>query len=295
MDIDLIDLCRILSERARKVWLPGGRLVIDESVYEYIGESPVHIFIPRKPHPNGQMSYGLACRSSTQELPCLLDFEPYLPGNRVSAREAARRLVGRFVEDHSELAPQFVLDAAFGSFSEIEYYKDIEVNVTYSMPSNENKWLWDLLLHDCPIEQGRCAIVPYSDGQNSFLVSAFRTMNEKHKVIDIYTASNGFGAQPPDEIEAVVTFVEGAQFDESGTRLYQTSWASGEVTMEPISSFMDEDGTFNDKWLSIAALDDVKAALTDKTNEQLHLILDTQGWKVFTPICRNKYISLYYF
>jgi hypothetical protein len=155
-----MELCKILSGRSRNVWLPGGKLAIDESVYEYLGTSPAHVFIPRKPHPNGQMSYGLAYKSVEQEMPCLIEFEPYIKGNKVSARGAARKLVSRFVEDHLELAPQFVMDAAFGSFSEIEYYRDIGAYITYSMNSRKNKWLWDLLLFDCPVNFGRCAIFP---------------------------------------------------------------------------------------------------------------------------------------
>lgn len=287
MSVDLMNLCEIIRGRAREVWLPGGRLVVDESVYEFLGYSPVQVFIPRKPHPNGQMSYGLCCRSAIQEMPCLIDFEPYIPGNKVSARSAARRLISRFVDVHPELAPQFLLDSAFGSFSEIEYYRDIEVNVTYSMSSKEKKWLWDLLLHECPVNHGRTALHPYSDGNNAFLVSAFRAMNEKHKIVDILTISSGFTAIPPDEIEAVVALVEPGQDDGRGGIVYPTSWASGEVTLEPSSSFMDEDGTFNSLWLEIATAEDIKGALIGKTVEELRTILDVQGWKVHSLISRN--------
>jgi len=283
MRLDIMKICEMIRGRAREAWLPGGRLVVDESVYEFLGDSPVHVFIPRKPHPNGQLSYGLACRSASQEMPCLIDFEPYLPGNKVTPREAARRLIRRFVEGNPELAPQFVLDSAFGSFSEIEYYRDIEVNVTYSMSSKEKKWLWDLLLHECPVNNGRTAVHPYSDGNNAFLVSAFRAMNEKHKLFDILTVTNGFYATPPDEIEEIVTLVEPAQDDGEGGLAYPTTWASGEVTLEPVSSFMDEDGTFNNLWLEIATSDDIKSALKGKTVEELCLILDAQGWKVPHP------------
>jgi hypothetical protein len=279
-NFDLLKLCRILSQRSRQVWLPGGKLPIDESVYEYLGASPAHVFIPRKPHPNGQMSYGLSCRSAVQEMPCLIDFEPYIPGNKVSARTAARLLINRFVDDHPELAPQFVMDAAFGSFSEIEYYRDIGANVTYSMTSKENKWLWDLLLFDCPVDHGRAAIFPFSDGLNAFLVSAFRGINEKGKIIDILTMSSGFTATPPEETEPEVAMVEKAQVDEDGQTVYRTTWANGDVTMEPVTNFMDEDGTFNVKWLSIATSDDIKSALDGKTIAELQTLLDTQGWKV---------------
>ncbi len=286
-DFKIMNLCQILSKRARVAWLPGGKLVIDESVYEYLGGSPVHVFIPRKPHPNGQMSYGLACKSAVQEMPCLIDFEPYLPGNKVSARSAARKLITRYVEDHPELSPQFVMDAAFGSFSEIEYYRDVMANVTYSMNSKQNKWLWDLLLHDCPLNQGRCAIFPFSDNENAFLVSAFRTINEKGKVIDILTMSSGFTATPPEEVEPEVVLVEPGEPDNVGNTFYPTTWANGDKTMEPASHFMDEDGTFNNKWLNIATKEDILAALDGMTIAELQTVLDAQGWKVFFSFSPN--------
>jgi hypothetical protein len=172
------------------------------------------------------------------------------------------------------------MDAAFGSFSEIEYYRDIGANVTYSMTSKENKWLWDLLLFDCPVDHGRTAIFPFSDGLNAFLVSAFRAITDKGKMIDILTMSSGFTATPPEETEPQVAMVEKAQVDEDGLTVYRTTWANGDVTMEPVAHFMDDDGTFNVKWLNIATSDDVKSALDGKTVAELQSLLDTQGWKV---------------
>lgn len=41
----LDDICSLITERWQKVWIPGNVVVIDESVYEYQGESPVHVFV----------------------------------------------------------------------------------------------------------------------------------------------------------------------------------------------------------------------------------------------------------
>jgi hypothetical protein len=112
------------------------------------------------------------------------------------------------------------------------------------------------------------------------LVSAFRGINEKGKIIDILTMSSGFTATPPEETEPEVAMVEKAQVDEDGQTVYRTTWANGDVTMEPVTNFMDEDGTFNVKWLSIATSDDIKSALDGKTIAELQTLLDTQGWKV---------------
>ncbi len=180
-----------------------------------------------------------------------------------------------------------MMDAAFGSFSEIEHYRDIEANVTYSMTTKENAWLWDLLLHNCPVGYGRCAIFPFSDKEKYFLVSAFRAINEKGKVIDILTMSSGFTTIPSEETEPEVALVEQGQQDEQGQFLYPTTWANGDVTMEPVAHFMDGDGTFNNKWLNIATSEDIKAALEGKTVAELHCVLDAQGWKVLAFFSSN--------
>jgi hypothetical protein len=110
-------------------------------------------------------------------------------------------------------------------------------------------------------------------------VSAFRAINENSKVIDILTSSSGFGAIAPEEIEPVVACVEPGVLDEAGQTIYPTTWADGDVTLESVSHFMDDDGTFNNKWLNIATIDDVKAALSGKTNLELQTLLEAQGWK----------------
>jgi hypothetical protein len=38
-------ICSLITSRWLKVWLPGNVVVIDESIYEYLGESPVHVSV----------------------------------------------------------------------------------------------------------------------------------------------------------------------------------------------------------------------------------------------------------
>ena len=42
MPLDII--CSIITARWQEVWLPGSIFVIYESVYDYVGESPVHVY-----------------------------------------------------------------------------------------------------------------------------------------------------------------------------------------------------------------------------------------------------------
>ena len=92
---DIVDLCRVIGAQWQQAWEPGNTLVVDESVYAFLGESPCHTYIPRKPHPNGLLSYGISGYTSVLRLPMLLDLEPWVPGNKLSARDSAKALVAR--------------------------------------------------------------------------------------------------------------------------------------------------------------------------------------------------------
>ena len=43
LPVSLDAICSIITSRWLEVWQPGSVVVIDESVYEYAGESPVHV------------------------------------------------------------------------------------------------------------------------------------------------------------------------------------------------------------------------------------------------------------
>lgn len=46
INMDLEKICEVVTSRWLKVWNPGNAVVIDESIYEYLGESPVHVSVP---------------------------------------------------------------------------------------------------------------------------------------------------------------------------------------------------------------------------------------------------------
>ena len=75
-------------------------LAIDETVFAWLGTScPVRVYIPRKPNPNGLLSYGLCTwvTVGTRKLPLLLDTVPYCQvDSKMTAQESMMELMKRF-------------------------------------------------------------------------------------------------------------------------------------------------------------------------------------------------------
>jgi Transposase IS4 len=262
------------------MWLPGNIVVIDESVYEFTGSSPCHVYIPRKPHPNGLLSYGLSLYTAELKLPVLFDLEPHVPSNMLSARDSAKRLVGRLLTSHgNSIRPHVVMDSAFGSFTDLDYYISKGVVCTFSMSSKERPWLWDMLSWQCPLDAGRVALLPMETPDHHILASCYHVLSESGKIIDIRTATTGFGWEKPDILEPRVSKIGEHRLDPNGLFEYETHWADGDITWQHSSSFMDSDGTFTDIWLEQAKEDDIADALGDLTAEQLIAICESKSWK----------------
>lgn len=277
---NIVNLCHLLGAQWQQSWQPGNTLVVDESVYEFFGESPCHVYIPRKPHPNGLMSYGISGYTSVLKLPMLLDLEPWVAGNKLPARNSAKILVDRTRAAHPTLHLHIVMDSAFGSFGDVSEYHSKGVSVTMSMADNKKSWLWALLGHSCPLEAGRVALVPMQDPENHFLASLYRTQSESGKMIDIRTVTSAFDYEAPDNPEYLVVAVGERRTNALNLIEYETTWSEGSVTWEQARSFMDDDGTFNFIWLEKAKESDVQAALLDLTVDRLQELCDHQHWKV---------------
>jgi len=41
---DILAFCQDVTERWRQAWQPGNTMMVDESVYEFLGESPCHVY-----------------------------------------------------------------------------------------------------------------------------------------------------------------------------------------------------------------------------------------------------------
>lgn len=291
INVNVVNFCRIITECWQQAWLPGNNLVVDESVYEFLGESPCHVYIPRKPHPNGLMSYGLSGYTAELRMPMLVDLEPWVPTNKLSARDAAKALVDRLCKFHGDALhpPHIIMDSAFGSFSDASEYYSKGVVVTMSIAENKKAWLWDMLTYDCPLDSGRVALVPM-DGANQFLLaSAYHVKTDSDKIVDIRTITTAFRWTRPIELEPMVLRLGQRRTHATGFFEYETFWADGDITWQQARSFMDDDGTFTDIWLENAAFEDIEDALGDLAAAALINICEAKSWKA-----RFLYIMLIY-
>lgn len=111
------------------VFSPGSKLAIDESMWEFLGQCPVRRFIPRKPHPNGLLAYGVAgyLIVGFHKIPIVYDYEPYTLNNLVGPHEAMMRLVRRLCERHPQLKFHFFVDSAFGSFERMREINSLDI------------------------------------------------------------------------------------------------------------------------------------------------------------------------
>lgn len=237
-------------------------------------------YIPRKPHPNGLLSYGMAGYTAVEKMPIVLDLDPHLPGHRTHAHQALRTLMRRLKKAHPSLTPHVIADSAFGSFTTLEQMRDLGAHATFSMPSNQRAWLWEMLAWDCTLSSGRTALLPIDGGDELAVVSVYHVKSESARIIDIRTLSTGFTWTRPESGESAVTRIGSRRTSNNGTFEYETYWGDGNVSWHQARSFMDDDGTFNISWLKVATAEDVRDALVDLTVEGLASICDAQGWKV---------------
>lgn len=270
-------------------------MVIDESIYAFRGSSVNRITIPRKPHPNGVLSYGISGYTSVRRLPMLLDIEPWVSGNKLTPRKNAQTLVSRTLAAHPGLQLHIVVDAAFGSFDDIIKYHSQGVLVTASMSSNQKSWLWDLLQFECPLECGRTAVLPMADSGDRLLASLYYAKTPKGKAIHIRTATSAFIIKEDENPEVKVASVGERRTSSQGQFEYKTDWADGDTTWENASSFVDRDGTINSIWREKANDEDFRAAFDDFSKEELQTANDRQGWQVralldFSPLFNLNFI-----
>lgn len=285
MKPDIIKLCKHLRGCWQLAWQPGNTLVVDESVYEFFGSCPCHVFIPRKPHPNGLLSYGLSGYTAVMKLPMLLDVEPWVPLNKFSGRESGARLINRFSKAFPALRPHIIMDSLFGSFSDLEDYYSKGVFVTMSMTEKPNQWLWDLLVWKCPLNSGRAALMPLEGTEDHYLASSYHVESDSGKMIDIRTITSAFSFEEPERAEDMVASILSRRSGDEGFFEYETLWTAGDTTWEQARSFMDDDGTFNYKWLEFAEEEDIRACLLSLNNDHLSNICQHHAVKALSLGC----------
>lgn len=242
-------------------------------------------YIPRKPHPNGLLSYGMAGYTAVEKLPVLLSLDPHLPSHRCSPHKSLKTLVKRLKKAHPTLSPHVVADSAFGSFSTMESIRNLGAHATFSMPTNQRPWLWEVLAWDCPLNGGRTSLLPILDETEYVFASIFHVKSESDKIIDIRTLTSGWTWTVSESAEWAVKKVSARRTNDVGIFEYETHWGDGSISWQQARSFMDDDGTFNISWLKIATAEDLRDALVDLTLEALEAICIAKGWKVPNLSC----------
>lgn len=165
----------------------------------------------------------------------------------------------------------------------MERLRNLGAHATFSMPTTQRSWLWEVLAWDCPLTGGRTALLPILDGAEHALASLFHVKSESDKIIDIRTLTSGWTWSIPENTEWVVSKIRGRRLSPTGLFEYETLWGDGSTTWQQARTFMDDDGTFNIAWLKTATAEDVRDALADLTSEALASICDGKGWKVASP------------
>lgn len=258
-------MARGLGEAASQIINPCNVLVVDESLYEFNGVCPIRRYIPRKPHPNGLLVYGMAgyFNVGQDKLPFVLDFEPYFLQNEVSAQEAMIRLHSRLRKRKQYPKPHLVVDSAFGSFDRLTEIKEAGGEATMSMAANVKPWLWELLDWNCGIDEGRAAVL--ADGT---VVSSFKVLSETGNEHQIKTISSGCQVVEDSSEEEIVVKVVNRR-DAGDSMEYLTQFLDGHTEWFAARQFIDDDGTINISWLSYASDDDLTNAFETFTHNQL--------------------------
>jgi hypothetical protein len=245
---------------------PGNILVVDESVYEFNGECPVKVYIPRKPHPNGLLTYGISgyFLVGADLIPYVLDYEPRTLDNQVSAQDAMMALHGRCRQNFPQLRPHLVVDSAFGSFDKLSLIMESGGGATMSMPSNTKAWLWELLDFNCGIDMGRMAVS--ADG--GVVISSFKVLNETGSEHQIKTISSHCEIEATGNEEDIISRIIDRRIRGEAIE-YHTEFLDGHFEWLTYLEFIDLDGTVSYPWLAFVTKEDLFIAFGHYTLDQL--------------------------
>lgn len=131
---------------------PSKKVGIDESMHSYYAQGPQsdtspQRFIPRKPHPNGLLTYVEAVKLFNG--PFILDIEvDRFKHNKLNPRSALISFTQRWPESYKL---HTVVDAAFSEEDVTLVLNDMKSLYTGSVNRKHKEWLYDLLLHYCKV------------------------------------------------------------------------------------------------------------------------------------------------
>jgi hypothetical protein len=176
------------------------------------------VYIPRKPHKNGLLTYFANSYLNTPQqpdknLPIILDMIPHLRVGDSSAVQAAETILKRliyfllfqliiirwFISDMPK--PHVVLDAGFSSFSMLNFFKQYQWPITMSVAKSMEPYLWRLLSHKIPPDYWQAA---YSDTVG--VASLHKIIDPNGKLVAQQVVSNAIkptSLLKPPELSAV--------------------------------------------------------------------------------------------
>lgn len=165
---------KLFNDTFTGCWDAGSIVAHDETVFSYQpakntkkaaeeGLDPIPlVFIPRKPHPNGLLSYLTCGRSGQTDLVYVLRIQPFYKHPQFSARDSLRTTIETWPYD---TIPHFVCDAAFGHEEIFQLPKPFMA--TFSMSTNVLPDVWNVLKYGLQLNHWRAIM------RNSVIASVF--------------------------------------------------------------------------------------------------------------------------
>lgn len=188
-DDEIEQLLQILRINSINLWSGFGVVACDESIYKYQPSSKIKhefeanfdpipvVYIPRKPNPNGLLSYSLVCKSTTTKKPFTIDLIPFYKLPKLSPRECCMKMIERWpyqVKPHV-----VVMDSAFSSVNFMTHLLSKGVVSTGSIRTSELPGVWKLLERDLQQKQKQWCAVANDD---KILLSTLQNKNRDQNV-----------------------------------------------------------------------------------------------------------------
>jgi len=185
IDANLDVLATLLRNSWKDAIKPGTEFAIDETLYSYHSRSDPtspQRYIPRKPHPNGLLSYMAGFK--TDHGPYIFDLEPDHNLQALNARAAMQRIVQRWSWD---LKPHVVVDAGFSGEIPMTIVGDLGARITAGLNTAHFRFLDEQLMLHCPPKSWLAL-----KDKAGVIWSLFRSGDSEH-----FLASTGFADGGP--------------------------------------------------------------------------------------------------
>lgn len=125
----------------------GSSLTMDETIVEYYGKDMVDAGIatniPGKPHDYGLIIHMLAQLLLWSRLPIIVDFEPKMPSNKPTPKNAMLKMVSR-VQQHLHHVGHVTADSAFVAAQSMQEFRDLHACLTIAVSSSTSCGYQDL-------------------------------------------------------------------------------------------------------------------------------------------------------